>query len=278
MPKVTGVYTLTDSRTGKFYVGSTSDIAKRAHRHFKELRENRHHCIPFQKLWNSGKVNLVLSEFPTETREEAYLLEQDIIDRHQDSQLLLNVGLGVRGGDNLSRNPNREDILARIKESLIERLEHMTPIERRLMYGKFAERNGMWGRTHTPEARAKMSSANLGITRRSGFTLTEEHRKMISDYAKTRTGEKNPFFDKHHSDETKRRLSEQGKLRASEGFIPANARKVKVDDTVYVSLTEASRQLGIAPALMVYRLQSDKEKYSNYQYVTEMPNDYCESK
>jgi group I intron endonuclease len=273
MSRVIGAYTLTDSKTGKFYVGSTKDIAQRVDRHFKELRENRHHCKPLQDLWNGSKVHLVISEYATESREEAYFLEQDIIDRYQDSPLMLNVGMGVRGGDNLSRNPDREAILARIKESLLERLEHMTPLEKRLMYGKPGERNGMWGRTHTPEARAKISEANLGVTRRSGFTLSEEHRKMISEHAKTRTGKKNPFFGKHHSDETKQLNSEKAKQRVADGFIPGNARKVTVDGKEYPSVTEAARQLGIGAALVIFRINSANPKFSSYQYLTEMPND-----
>jgi group I intron endonuclease len=273
MLAVIGTYTLTDSRTGKFYVGSTKDIAKRVERHFKELRENRHHCKPLQELWNGGKVHLVISEYATESREEAYLLEQDIIDRHLESPFLLNIGMGVRGGDNLSRNPNREAILAQIKKSLIEKLESLTLIEKRQIYGQPGAKNGMYGRTHTPEVRAKLAEQHRGNTYNLGLKRSAEQRKVISDFAKTRTGAKNPFFGKQHSDESKRLNSEKAKERVANGFIPGNARKVEVNGVEYVSLTEASRILNIAPTLMVYRIKSDKEKYSSYKYVTEMPND-----
>lgn len=45
----------------------------------------------------------------------------------------------------------------------------------------------------------------------TGVQRSEEHRKKISENMKEKTGEKNPFFGKHHSDDTKSVLSEIGK-------------------------------------------------------------------
>ena len=41
----------------------------------------------------------------------------------------------------------------------------------------------------------------------SGRAFSAEHKKKISEHAKLRTGEKNPFYGKHHSDETKNKMS-----------------------------------------------------------------------
>lgn len=41
-----------------------------------------------------------------------------------------------------------------------------------------------------------------------GKHLSEKSRKMISDHAKTRTGCKNPFYGKSHSDNTKKRIGD----------------------------------------------------------------------
>lgn len=42
------------------------------------------------------------------------------------------------------------------------------------------------------------ATANKSI----GNYLSDEHKKLISDYAKERTGDKNSFYGKHHSEET----------------------------------------------------------------------------
>lgn len=253
-----GAYLLVDVKTGKFYVGSSQDVEKRIKQHLSDLRAKRHHCSNLQDIWDK---NQFLEEYvyPTETREEAYALEQELLDKHKGSDLLLNIGLSVVGGDNLTNNPRREEIIAKMQE----RRCSMSPQERKI-FGSIGEKNGMWGKTHTTEAREKISKANLGNKHRVGHALSDEHKKLLSEVASQRTGEKNPFFGKVHSDETKKRISETKKLQ---GLKPMNTRQVLVNGVIYESVTEAGRQLGIAPALLVHRLQSTKEKYSGYQYL-----------
>lgn len=267
-----GTYVLTDAKTRKFYVGSSKDIEKRIERHIRDLNMEEHHCLPLQSLWNKHS-RLIETVFPTETREEAYELEQDLINRNLDSPSLLNVGMGVRGGDNLTRNPEREAILEKIRASLKTTIALMTPLERKLLYGKNGAANGMFGRTHSEETRRKISeinsrpeNASRSKKRLAALVKTSDYRQKCSARAKLRTGEKNTFFGKHHTDDTKAILREKCK-----GILPPTLRPVVIDGNRYLYLTDASRKLGISPALLVYRLQSAKEKYSSYQYLTKSP-------
>jgi len=81
----------------------------------------------------------------------------------------------------------------------------------------------MCGRTHSKEARKKISEANKGKSyseetrkkislSKKGKSYSEEFRKKISEVTK---GEKNPFYGKKHSDEAKKKMSEsmRGKKR-----------------------------------------------------------------
>lgn len=47
----------------------------------------------------------------------------------------------------------------------------------------------------------------------SGRNVTQETKNKLSDYAKTRTGNKNSFYGKEHSKETKQKMSESAKRR-----------------------------------------------------------------
>ena len=74
-----------------------------------------------------------------------------------------------------------------------------------------------------------------------------------------RSGEKNSFFGKQHSEETKKKLSEKRK-----GKKPSNVTKVEIDGIVYESLAEASRQTGIPSPTILWRIKSKNKKYGNY--------------
>lgn len=76
-----------------------------------------------------------------------------------------------------------------------------------------------------------------------------------------RSGKNNAFYGKTHSSETKKKLSE-----SRMGKKPSNIRKVKIDDIIYDSLSDASRNLGIGLSLIIHRIKSKNDKYKGYEY------------
>lgn len=75
----------------------------------------------------------------------------------------------------------------------------------------------MVAKTHTPEINKKVSITLMGrpspnkgnrkkLGRKSRKNLLAKNKKL-SDLASARIGEKNNFFGKHHSEETKKKLS-----------------------------------------------------------------------
>lgn len=259
-----GCYVLTDRLSGKFYVGSSGNVRKRIIQHISDLKRNNHHCPGLQAIWNkNGRLSETI--FPATTREEAYDLEQDMIDRYSNTPELLNIVLQAKGGDTLTRHPNQKNIIAKIKESMIIRMNGLTKLEKKLLFGNSGLKNGMYGINHTEHAKKLMSDAHVGRIYRTGHTLSDEHKQLISNFAKIRIGELNPFYGRQHREDVRKKISETKKAQK---LLPPNIRKVSIDGNIYESLTDASRKLNISPALMLYRLQSDKEKYSSYCYVT----------
>lgn len=259
------------TQDGDVYVGSTNNLNKRLMDHRSSLRRGVHRNSRLQKAYDNGCFISVTAD-ECASREEAFTLEQKFIDCLPE-EALLNIGLGTIGGDNLTRNPDRDKIIDKMTRSVNERFASLTPEERRVQYGKPGDRNGMYGRTHTPETRELIrrkvcTPENIAASRarRLGVKVGEETRRKISEFAKTRTGEKNPFYGRHHTEETRRRLSEMNK-----GNIPTNACKVEIDGVQYVSLTEAARQLGVVPATILYRLSSKNPKFESYRLVEECP-------
>jgi len=79
-------------------------------------------------------------------------------------------------------------------------------------------------------------------------------------------GTNNHFFGKHHSEETKKTLSEKRK-----GIKPTNMKQVSIDDVVYESLAEASRETGIPSPTILWRIKSNNTKYEKYLYYESHP-------
>ena len=87
------------------------------------------------------------------------------------------------------------------------------------------------------------------------------NNKTCSD-CRDRSGENNPFYGKTHSDETRKKLSE---IRM--GKKPTNMRKIIINDTIYESLSDASKQLGVGSSLIIHRIKSKNDKYRGYEYI-----------
>lgn len=94
----------------------------------------------------------------------------------------------------------------------------------------------------------------------------EEKAKEISDKmskkASLKTGNKNPFYGKTHTNETKEKIR-QSKI----GKKPPNMRKIIINNNVYESLNDAHRTLDIKVTTIWHRLKS--KNYPNYNYINE---------
>ena len=96
------------------------------------------------------------------------------------------------------------------------------------------ENNPMYGKTHSPETRAKISEtrkaenlsdetrAKLSATQK-GKTLSAETRAKISEANK---GEKNHFYGKRHTEETKAKIS-----KANSGKHPSDETRAKMSES-----------------------------------------------
>ena len=93
--------------------------------------------------------------------------------------------------------------------------------------------------SNMPLHRERVSKAN------EGKVLSTETKSKISLSQKGKyKGEKNPFYNKHHTNETKKKMSDIKKMTYQGGNHP-QAKKVVCDNIVYGSAVEASKALNI---------------------------------
>lgn len=235
------VYLVTSPRSTGFYIGSTTNFGNRISAHMSELRNGCHANSNLQNMFNlTGGVEFtVLNEG---SREDMYLEEQRWLDDNDPD--MLNISANVKGGDSFRRHPDQERF--RLNKSI----------------AVTGDKNPMYGRTHTDAAKDKISRANKGNQYSLGRTHTEENKKLFSDLAKLRTGEKNSFFGKSHSIEYKQAASERMR-----GCKPSNSNQIEIDGVLYLSQADAAKALGVAQGTITHRLGSKNSKYKNYRVV-----------
>lgn len=249
----------------KKYIGHTSNFDKRLKAHLRLLSKRKHPNVILQKAYDYGyeydhKPDILY--FPN--KHLAHESEQQMIEDHLDDTSFVNIELR---GNTYSKNPNKEDIRIKLVRILQEFRESLSEEERETIYVKLGDRNGMFGKTHTEEARKIMSEKTkeryllYGVPN-LGKKASSETKAKLSKIASLRLGDKNPFFNKSHSDESKRKISE-----SNIGKLPPNMRKVSVLGTEYISLTEAGRQLGIHTTVVLFRVNSKNPKFSEWKFL-----------
>lgn len=257
-----GTYWITEKTTGKIYFGSSQDLDKRLDRHWRELRQNVHHNAGLQELWNKNFQDYFVTIITSQTREQAYELEESLITFFSKTDKCLNIGIGVRGGDNISRNPNKDQIINRIKTTLNDRYSRMSEEDKKSIFGRSGASNSMFGKKHSIEARELISKANIGNTIWLGRKHKASSIAKMSENGKLLIGSKNPFYGRHHTNETKQKIAAMNK-----GRIPSNAVKIVIDGVIYNSATEASRLTKISLPTILFRIRSKNPKFRSYCFL-----------
>lgn len=164
------VYKITNKMNGKFYIGVHS-TTKLCDGYMGSGKILKR-AIKQYGIENFDKEHL----FIFDTRQEALLKEQELVT--EELVLDENCYNLVLGGGDAPHCPG--------------------------------EKNGMYGRTHTEEARRKMSEVNIGHSRNKGVPKTEEHKRNLSKSLKGKmVGELNPNYGNKLSEEAKRSISEK---------------------------------------------------------------------
>lgn len=241
------IYQLKENSTNRFYIGSTLDFEKRKNRHLYQLKNNSHHNIFLQRIYNKNNSKDILISFSI-----LEIFQDDSLQFEKEKFWIeklnpdLNIG-SVGGGDNLTSNPNRLDIIDKIKSSVILRYKLLSKEDRKSIYGRSGSSNGNW------KGGISKFYCSCGNLKSSANNKTCLPCKNIS-------GDKNPFYNKTHTKESKDKIS-----KANSGKKPINSLKVIVDDVTYFSASDASKKIGCSVATVLNRCKSDK--FFNYKFL-----------
>ena len=240
-----GIYRIKNLKNKKCYYGSSKNIEKRWRTHLNNLKNGKHHNDHLQRSWDKyGEDNFVF-ELVEECDETLLLeLEQKYLDLHPE----FNIGIKSSGGDNLTKNPNKEDIVRKMTQSVRKRYELMSEDERKEKHSQPMDKNPNW------KGGTSFKYCECGVK------ISPTNNSCIN--CRDKSGNKNPFFGKQHTEETKKRLSEKRKgTYNGEQNIP-----IIIDNVEYRSAGEASKILNIPMVTIRWRVKSKNKKFDNYKY------------
>ena len=277
------IYKIINIKTNKFYIGSTINFEKRKKRHIRDLRKNKHHCLYLQNAYNKYGENVFIFKeriLQIKNKEELLQIEERYINFCWKSGMLYNVSKKGSGGDLISYHPNIEEIKKKTSFSLKKRWKSKS-VEEKKEYAekKKGKGNPNYGHKWNKEKREKQSRISKEYYKThdnyiKGKTMEEvfgkekaqEIKMKISNYAKLRTKEKNPFYGKHHSDKTKKLLSKihKGKTNIS------CRKKVKYNGIIYNSVGECAKINNLKMVTVAYRCRNNIYGFS---YVGENDNE-----
>jgi group I intron endonuclease len=181
-----GIYKITNKQNEKFYIGSSVDVEQRWYTHKSYLRRNVHVNQHLQNAWNKhGEDNFIFSIL-VETDEDALLdKEQEFIDETNCCDREVGYNKALFAGSPMKGRKHYPETIEKLRKISASRVN--SPETRR----KISLANK--GSVFSAETRKRMSDAKKGIAPATSFLPpSPEGRKRISEYAKTRTGHKNP--------------------------------------------------------------------------------------
>lgn len=253
-----GIYRIRNLIDGKCYYGSSKNVEKRWKKHKNDLTNNRHHNIKLQRAWNKYSEKQFIFEIVEICDiDKLLIIEQKYLDKH----LSYNIGMQPSGGDNLTKNPNRNIIINKIKESGKKWRESLNIDDRKTLFSKPMERNPKW--------KGGISFSYCEICNKK---ITQNACRCSEHVEYSRNGELNPFFGKKHTDDYKKRASERmkGKYNGEQN------KPIVINGKEYMSLGDASQKLNISPTTIRYRVLSKNPKYKDYRYKGESKKCYTE--
>lgn len=199
MEIICGVYKIVNKLNNKIYIGSSVNILERWLAHKYALKLGQHGNQYLQRTYNKyGLDNLDFNIVEKCSIENLTQREQYWIDYYG--------GLGSSILYNMKEPEGSHKILPEVSEKIKQKLLGRT-IPDKVVQKILKSREGY---KHSEETKRKISEGN------KGKIITMETRQKISEARKgTFKGTQNPFFGKHHTEETKLKL----KKYAEEGII-----------------------------------------------------------
>lgn len=189
------IYQIKNSKTGKCYIGQTTDFKRRKREHLNELRKHKHSNLYLQNAFDKyGEDSFEFTILEECEKEQANNREIFWLNNFGGFESSNNYNLCQAGGAKGISEETREKLRSRIMSEETRR--------------KISESRKGIKLNLTDERRRQISESNR--QRFTGKKHTEESKRKMSETLKARA-KNHPCWGmtgKHHSEETKKKISE----------------------------------------------------------------------
>ena len=186
------IYRITNMSNGKYYIGSADSFARREWQHKSDLRRGVHKNPRLQAAWNKYGEDMFVFEVVEELRADQSQLQVE------DMWLAQHVGRE----DCYNINPSAE--LPRLGVKHTEATKKKTSDSRK---GKHAgAEHYRYGKTVSPEIRAKIGAKQKGKPKAPGRKVSEEGRAKIRANIEAGRSHKH-WTGRKHTEEAKAKMS-----------------------------------------------------------------------
>lgn len=255
------IYKIKNNINDKVYIGSTKNFEKRKSRHLYELKNNRHHSIYFQRFYNKyiDEIELDFEIVLTNlSKEEVTIKEEELI--HQYYENSFNVSKCSTGGDLISYHPNKSEII--IKRTKTIKHKHANNLVNIPDFSKELNPNYKSGEY----VKVISTCPNCGSQKETSNKYKNHLCK--SCFASTRIGEKNSFYGKSFSEESKKKLSDSikstNKRQRELGILPLDSKPVYAYGILYLTMNDAANALDVSRGTITARVNSKNWKYRSF--------------
>ena len=262
-----GIYMLHNQETGEAYIGS-GIINDRRNLHFRDLKNDKHINKKLQTSYNKNP-NFEFVSCELENREEAFDLEQELIDTFKQSKLLLNISHNARVPINNHTEESKQKISisvsqAKQTEEFRDRTFNNEKWKKDLSEKVKVSSKRNW---EDPEFKERMLNierpgikANAEIARQKREQISLE-KKKDSNTSKTFGQERSEEFCINNSNKIKEKWQDpvyrENQLKAREGKMTSFKVPIIGDGVKYNSITEAASEMNITKEAISYRLKSN---------------------